>query len=95
MDAVRKSENGKHRASIRWNTVLHVNGLAERVRIGEQQRFLGFARNDDTGEHASNKSLPEGTGLWLWEMVTAFPRPLANFFEILYNRIDMIGTGDW
>lgn len=21
--------------------------------------------------------------------------PLANFFEILYNRIDMIVTGDW
>ena len=52
MDGARKSKNGKHRIPMNGSTVLHVNGLAVLVGIGEQQRFLGFARNDDTGGEA-------------------------------------------
>ena len=63
MDGARKSKNGKHRIPMNGSTVLHVNGLAVLVGIGEQQRFLGFARNDDTGgRHAALTPFPSERG---------------------------------
>ena len=46
---MRVNKNGKLDIPRMWDTVFHVNGLADVLRKRQQQRSLGYARDDDTG----------------------------------------------
>ena len=46
---MRVNKNGKPDIPRMWDTVFHVNGLAYVSRKRQQQRSLGYARDDDTG----------------------------------------------
>ena len=46
---MRVNKNGKPDIPRMWDAVLHVNGLAKVSRKRQQQRSLGYARDDDTG----------------------------------------------
>ena len=46
---MRVNKNGKPDTPRMWDTVFHANGLAQGSRKPQQQRSLGYARDDDTG----------------------------------------------